>query len=98
MNPGEVWQLDDGSHRIVLSHSTYNSSALGRVITAVVGEPPGGFDPFAVDTPFGTVFADRVAMHPRDWLKEPVGRVSDDVYRMIQTHLQFLLAPPRNLT
>jgi hypothetical protein len=95
VNPGEVWALQDGSRRLVLSHSTYNSSALGRVITAVVSDPPATFDPFAVDTPAGTVFADRLAMHPRDWLVSPVGRVDHAAYRAIGQHLRFLLAPPR---
>lgn len=78
---------------MVLSHSTYNSSALGRVITIVVGAQPRTFDPFAVDTPYGTAFADRIAMHPRDWLIEPVGQVADEAYRTIQAHTRFLVAP-----
>ena len=51
MNPGEIWHLDDGTLRLVLSNATYNTSRLNRVITAVVGAAPAEFDPFAVGTP-----------------------------------------------
>jgi len=94
VNPGEVWRLDDGSRRLVLSHAGYNASALGRVISAVVGGPPADFDPFAVDTEHGTVYADRIAMHPRPWLVQPVARLSDTAYRQVRGHLGFLLNVP----
>lgn len=94
MNPGEVWRLEDGSRRLVLSQGTYNASALGRVVTAVVAGPPSGFDPFAVDTEHGTVYADRVAMHPRHWLIEPVARLDPAAYRGVRVHLMFLLNLP----
>jgi hypothetical protein len=91
VNPGEIWRFEDSTQRLVLSNATYNSSSLGRVITAVVGDPPTGFDPFAVTTPAGTVYADRLAMHPRHWLREPVARISDDAYATVRQHLAFLL-------
>ncbi len=93
MNPAEVWRLDDGSStRLVLSVDAYNGSDLGRVITAVVGQAPRGFDPFAVSTGHGTVFADRVAMHPAGWLSERVGRIDAEQYEQVRRHLRFLLA------
>ncbi|MGH3738081.1 MAG: hypothetical protein ACRDT6_21090 [Micromonosporaceae bacterium] len=69
MNPGEVWRFEDGTYRVVLSHPTYNTSALDRVISAVVAAPQDGFDPFAVTiaAPLGPglrAYADRLAMHP----------------------------------
>lgn len=91
MNPGEVWELEDGSHRLVLSHPTYNVSGLGRVITVVVGHEPEHFDPFAVHTELGTVYADRIAMHPRHWLRYQSGRIEpDDLARVLQL-LDYLL-------
>jgi hypothetical protein len=91
VNPGEVWQLTDGSRRVVLSNATYNASRLNRVITAVVGSAPGAFDPFAVGTPLGTVYVDRIAMHPRHWLVELVAEIPDDAIALITRHLDFLL-------
>lgn len=92
MNPGEVWQLDDGrSRRLILSADAYNVSDLGRVITVVVTGPPTGFDPFAVDTEHGTVYADRIAMHPRAWLTTRVGRIGTGAYATVRRHLGFLL-------
>jgi mRNA-degrading endonuclease toxin of MazEF toxin-antitoxin module len=91
VNPGEVWRLEDGSSRLVLSPATYNASALNRVITAVVGDPPVGFDPFAVSTGLGTVYADRIAMHPRHWLVRSAGTVAADDMAEVRTHLRFLL-------
>ncbi len=91
VNPGEVWRLENVALRVVLSNATYNSSALNRVITAVVGDPPAGFDPFAVVTDVGTVYADRIAMHPRHWLKEPVAHLSDQAHAEVREHLAFLL-------
>lgn len=91
MNPGEVWRLADGSRRLVLSNATYNSSALGRAITVVVGEPSSGFDPFAVDTSAGTAFADRIAMHPSHWLVEHVETLSPAAMSEVRAHLSFLL-------
>lgn len=92
MNPGDVWRLDDDrTRRVVLSAGTYNSADLGRVITAVIGAPPRSFDPFAVDTEHGTVYADRVAMHPRSWLQQRLGRVSSEQLAEIRRHLAFLL-------
>lgn len=92
MNPGEIWLLDDDRNlRLVLSADAYNSSDLGRVITVVVGGPPTGFDPFAVDTEHGTVYADRIAMHPRGWLKTRLGRIDARAYAEVRRHLKFLL-------
>lgn len=92
MNPGEIWQLDDRrSLRLVLSTDAYNGSDLARVITVVVADPPTGFDPFAVDTEHGTVYADRIAMHPRPWLTTRVGRIDAKAYAEIRRHLSFLL-------
>ena len=91
VNPSEVWQFADGSRRLVLSPGTYNASALNRVITAVVGEPPEGFDPFAVSTGLGTVYADRIAMHPRHWLVRSAGTVATDAMTEVRTHLRFLV-------
>lgn len=91
MNPGELWRLEDGTIRLVLSNATYNSSGLGRVITATVGGPPDGFDPFAVTTESGTVYADRIAMHPRHWLKELADSIGDEDLVTIQSHLSFLI-------
>jgi mRNA-degrading endonuclease toxin of MazEF toxin-antitoxin module len=94
VNPGEIWHLDDGSLRLVLSNATYNSSRLNRVITAVVGTPPTEFDPFAVATPLGTVYADRIATHPRHWLTDLVGTVTDDALQTVRQHVSFLLCQP----
>jgi len=58
--------------------------------TAVVGESPTGFDPFAVATERGTVHADRVAMHPGHWLVRPAGAVAADAMADVRTHLRFL--------
>jgi hypothetical protein len=91
VNPGEIWRFEDNTLRLVVSNATYNSSALGRVITAVVGDPPSGFDPFAVATQAGTVYADRLAMHPRQWLIEPVARIPDEAHAAVREHLAFLL-------
>jgi len=91
VTPGEIWRMADGTHRVVLSPATYNASALGRVITAVVGEPPSGFDPFAVSTAAGTVYADRLAMHPRHWLVERVDAFGAPVMDEVRAHLRFLL-------
>jgi mRNA-degrading endonuclease toxin of MazEF toxin-antitoxin module len=92
VNPGEIWQLDNSrNRRLVLSADAYNSSNLGRVITVVVGGPPAGFDPFAVDTEYGTVYADRIAMHPRGWLTRRVGLIEPKVLAEVRRHLTFLL-------
>ncbi len=92
MNPGEIWQLEDGTRRLVLSHATYNASALGRVITAaVVAGPPAALDPFGVDAEHGAVYADRLMMHPRNWLTKPVARIADPAYAQVRRHLGFLL-------
>mgnify|MGYP001172531573 CR=1 FL=1 len=96
MNPGEVWRFEDGTYRVVLSNSTYNTSALNRVITAVVADPQQGFDPFAVtiDPPLGPdlqAYADRLAMHPRHWLVERVGHVGAGPLAEIRRHVSFLL-------
>jgi hypothetical protein len=91
VNPGEIWLLNDGTRRVVLSNATYNASRLNRVITAVVGPAPAGFDPFAVTTPSGTVYVDRIAMHPRHWLTELVVDLPDDAAATIRRHLAFLL-------
>jgi len=91
VRPGEVWRLEDGSLRLVLSPATYNASALNRVITAVVGGSPVGFDPFAVTTTIGTIYADRLAMHPRHWLVEVVGVIGDEPLAAVRAHLRFLL-------
>lgn len=81
--------------RLVLSNAVYNSSELGRVVSAVVGDPPAGFDPFAVESAAGTVYADRLAMHPRHWLKEPVARISGAAAARVGEHLAFLLGVAR---
>lgn len=96
MNPGEVWRFEDGTYRVVLSHPTYNTSALNRVISAVVAEPQDGFDPFAVEVapPLGPrlrAYADRIAMHPRHWLTEHVGHIGDDPLTEVRQHVSFLL-------
>lgn len=92
MNPGEIWLLDDDrNRRLVLSADAYNASDLGRVITAVVAGPPRGFDPFAVNAAGGTVYADRIAMHPRAWLKTRLGRIDDTAHAEVRRHLAFLL-------
>ncbi len=91
MNPGEVWRLEGGALRLVLSNATYNASALARVVTAVVAGPPTGFDPFAVQTDAGTVYADRLAMHPRHWLTERVARIDEQAQAEVDNHLRFVL-------
>ena len=91
MNPGEIWRLEDGSLRIVLSNAIYNTSQLNQVITAVVGPPPEQFEPFAVATDAGTVFADRLAMHPRHWLTQHVATISVRQLADTRRHLTFLL-------
>jgi hypothetical protein len=90
VNPGEVWRFEDNTRRLVLSHAMYNASALARVISCVVGDPPRTFDPFAVTTPAGTVYVDRLAMHPRHWLVEPVARIDDRAHAAVRGHLAFL--------
>jgi hypothetical protein len=90
VNPGEIWLLTDGTRRLVVSNATYNASALNRVITAVVGQAPASFDPFAVDTPSGTVYVDRIAMHPRHWLTELVADIPADAIATVRRHLSFL--------
>jgi hypothetical protein len=74
VNPGEVWQLDDGPRRLVLTPGTYNVSALNRVIPAVVVDLPAGIDAFAVSTRLGTVYADAMAeiTHPPARIAGPV--------------------------
>ncbi len=95
MNPGEVWRLQDGSLRLVVSHPTYNASQLNRVITAVVDAPKEGFDPFAVslESPEGQlhVYADRIAMHPRHWLVEQAAAADAQALGEVRRHLRFLL-------
>lgn len=94
MIPGEIWELEDGSRRVILSTSTYNVSALNRVVTAVVAGPVAGFEPLAVPldeerTQF--VYADRLAMHPRHWLRIPIGPVPAKVLAEVRAHLEYLL-------
>jgi hypothetical protein len=91
MSPGDVWVMQDGSRRLVLSCLTYNASALGRVITAVIGPAGPGFDPFRVDTAHGVVAADRIAMHPQKWLLSRVGAIEPRELAVIRQHLQFVL-------
>jgi hypothetical protein len=93
VNPGEIWQAQNGARRIVLSPATYNAGPFHRVITALVTvpTPEGEFDPFAVDTDHGTVRTDLLAMHPRDWLTAPVARIDDASYATVRRHLSFLL-------
>lgn len=96
MRSGEIWELEDGSRRLVLSPVVYNASALGRVITAVLlTTPQPGFDPFAVPVAgFGVVCADRIAMHPRHWLVTLVGRVEAVTLATVRDHLKFLVVGP----
>lgn len=94
MTPGDIWELDDDTRRVVLSNPVYNTSGLNRVITAVVAGPPVGSDPFAVaidadGTQF--VYADRLAMHPRTWLRTHVGAIPHAALAEAREHLRFLL-------
>lgn len=91
MNPGEVWQLQDRSQRVVLSNATYNESRLNQVVTAVIGSESETFQPLAVTTAAGVIYADRLAMHPRNWLLEHVATISDEELSAVRRHLSFLL-------
>ena len=91
MNPGEVWALPDGTRRLVLSNATYNESRLNQVITSHIGGPTRTFQPFAVETSLGIAYADRVMMHPGNWLAEYVGAIEPAALATIRRHLTFLL-------
>jgi hypothetical protein len=92
LNPGEVWRREDGSRRLVLSNSTYNAAGLNRVITvAVESAPPKTFEPLTVASPHGSIFPDRIAMHPRHWLVAPVARIGEHELATVHRHLRFLL-------
>jgi hypothetical protein len=92
VNPGEVWRLPDNSRRVVLSNATYNESRLDQVITAYIGQPSTTFQPFAVPTSAGTIYVDRMTMHPRHWLAEYVATIDERELIAVRRHLSFLLA------
>lgn len=91
VNPGEVWRLPDDSQRVVLSNATYNESRLDQVITAHIGQPSTTFQPFAVPTSVGTIYVDRMMMHPRHWLSEYVATIDQPELNALRRHLSFLL-------
>lgn len=91
MNPGELWSLDDGTVRLVLSHPTYNASKANMVVTCSVVPKPKSFQPFAVLTDGGYVLADRLMTHPRHWLTDQRGTLTDSELAAVHEHLSFLL-------
>ncbi len=91
MNPGEVWRLPDNSQRVVLSNATYNESRLNQIITAHIGAESATFQPFAVPAEAGVIYADRLMMHPRNWLAEHVATIAHHELAAVRRHLSFLL-------
>ncbi len=91
MNPGELWSLADGTMRLVLSHPTYNASRANMVVTCSVVSETTSFQPFAVSTADGYVLADRLLTHPRHWLTDQRGELTDSELAAVQAHLSFLL-------
>ncbi|RIQ10838.1 type II toxin-antitoxin system PemK/MazF family toxin [Jiangella rhizosphaerae] len=91
MNPGELWSLEDGNTRLVLSHPTYNASKANLVVTCPVVREPRSFQPFAVPISNGHVLADRLMTHPRHWLIEQRGELTDAELAAVHEHLSFLL-------
>ncbi|TDE10691.1 hypothetical protein [Jiangella asiatica] len=91
MNPGELWNLDDGTIRLVLSHPTYNASKVNLVVTCSVVPETKSFQPFAVRVDGGYALADRLMTHPRHWLTERHGELADAQLAAVHEHLSFLL-------
>ncbi|TDD64547.1 hypothetical protein E1262_27850 [Jiangella aurantiaca] len=91
MNPGELWSLEDGTVRLVLSHPTYNASKANLVVTCQVVPEPKSFQPFAVRVDGGYVLADRLMTHPRHWLTDQRGTLTGSELAAVHEHLSFLL-------
>lgn len=91
MNPGELWRLEDGNIRLVLSHPTYNASRADLVVTCQVVPEPMSFQPFAVRISSGYVLADRLMTHPRHWLTDQLGELTESELAAVHEHLSFLL-------
>ncbi|PZF85164.1 hypothetical protein C1I92_06195 [Jiangella anatolica] len=91
MNPGELWSLPDGTLRLVLSHPTYNASKGNMVVTCQVVPEMKSFQPFVVRVSAGYVLADRLLTHPRHWLSDQGGELTDSEMVAVREHLSFLL-------
>ncbi|WP_026876768.1 hypothetical protein [Jiangella gansuensis] len=91
MNPGDLWRLEDGTTRLVLSHATYNASRANTVVTCAVVPESNSFQPFAVMTDGGIVLPDRLLAHPRNWLTDKRGELTDYELATVREHLSFLL-------
>jgi hypothetical protein len=85
---GAVWQLADGSRRLVLSPGTLQSQ---RAESCDHGCSRCAAGPFAVSTGLGTVYADRIAMRRRHLLVRSAGAGGTVARAEVRTHLRFLV-------